>query len=191
MLMSWIWTGMVALSVVAAIVTGQGAALGKAVTQGAQSGIQLVISMAGAICLWSALAAVMEHNGMSAWLSARLRPLLGRLIPESRSDPALAGALSANVTANLLGLGNAATPTGIRAAQRLCDGSGVACDSLCRLVVLNSASIQLIPTNVAAIRASLGSAAPFDILPAVWLTSLCAAAAGLTAAWALGKLWRR
>ena len=78
---------------------------------------------------------------------------------------------------------------GILAAKRLAGGGSTATDSLCRLIVLNTASIQLIPANVAALRASLGSAAPFDILPAVWVTSLCSAGLGLAMAWLLGKLW--
>ena len=97
-----------------------------------------------------------------------------------------------NVCANLLGLGNAATPMGIQAAKRLALGkNGVASDELCRLVVLNTASIQLIPANVAAVRASLGCATPFDILPAVWVTSLCSAGLGIAAAWLLGRAWKR
>ena len=80
---------------------------------------------------------------------------------------------------------------GIRAAQRLAGRSGkIASDELCRLIVLNTASIQLIPANVAAVRVSLGCSTPFDILPAVWVTSLCSAGLGLTAAWLLGKLWK-
>ena len=92
-----------------------------------------------------------------------------------------------------MGLGNAATPMGIQAAQRLTAHGkpGIASDELCRLIVLNTASIQLIPANVAAIRAGLGCAAPFDILPAVWVTSLCSAGLGVTAAWLLGKVWRK
>ena len=99
--------------------------------------------------------------------------------------------MSTNICANFLGLGNAATPPGIEAARRLAARSpGQASDELCRLIVLNTASIQLIPANVAAVRSSLGCAAPFDILPAVWLTSLCSAGLGLAAAWALGRLRR-
>jgi spore maturation protein A len=79
---------------------------------------------------------------------------------------------------------------GIQAAKRLAIGqNGIASKELCRLVVLNTASIQLIPTNVAALRASLGSSAPFDILPCVWLTSFCSAGMGLLAAWLLSKVW--
>ena len=117
-----------------------------------------------------------------------LRPLLIRLFPETGRDPDLGADLSANICANFLGLGNAATPMGISAARRMAEGN-TATDSLCRLVVLNSASIQLIPANVAALRTSLNCAAPFDILPAVWVTSLCSATLGLTAAWILGRVW--
>ena len=81
---------------------------------------------------------------------------------------------------------------GIRATKRMIDPKrpGLATDQMCRLIVLNTASIQLIPANVAAVRSSLGCATPFDILPAVWLTSLCSAGMGLLAAFFLGKVWR-
>ena len=93
----------------------------------------------------------------------------------------------------LRGLGNAATPMGIQAVQRMKDPNcaHLATDQMCRLIVLNTASIQLIPANVAAVRTALGCPTPFDILPAVWVTSVCSASAGLLAAFALGKLWRR
>ena len=193
MVMSWIWTGMVTLSVIAALLLGRGSQLASAVPQGAQAGITLVISMAGSICLWSGVGKLMERAGFTGFLSRLLKPLLGRVFPSIRTDPDLASSLSANVCANFLGLGNAATPMGIRAAQRLtCHGTpGIASDELCRLIVLNTASIQLIPANVAAVRVSLGCATPFDILPAVWITSLCSAGLGLTAAWLFGKLWRK
>ena len=192
MVMSWIWAGMVALSLLGALVLGSGNALAGAVMQGAQSGVTLAISMAGAILLWSGVGASMEKAGISRLLSKLLSPLLGRLFPSTKADPVLADRLSANVCANLLGLGNAATPMGIQAAQKLSKGTnGVATDELCRLVVLNTASIQLLPTNVAAVRSSLGCAQPFDILIAVWVTSLCSAGLGVAAAWLLGKLWKR
>lgn len=193
MVMSWIWTGLVALSVVGAVLLGTGSALAAAVPQGAQAGVTLAISMAGSICLWSGVGKLMEHAGLTGFLSRLLKPILGRLFPSSRKDPALACSLSANICANFLGLGNAATPMGIQAAQRLTSHGqpGIASDELCRLIVLNTASIQLIPANVAAIRAGLGCTTPFDILPAVWITSLCSAGLGVTAAWLLGKVWRK
>ena len=102
------------------------------------------------------------------------------------------GYLTANVAANLLGLGNAATPMGIAAVRRMQQhsGSARATDEMCRLIVLNTASIQLLPTTVAAVRAANGAAAPFDILPAVWLTSVCSVTAGLLAAFLFGRASR-
>ena len=191
MVMSWIFTLLVGASILCAGVTGRGPELSAAVLEGAQSGVSLAMAMAGSICLWSGVGKLMEQGGITALLSRLLKPLLHRLFPSTRKDKVLAGTLSANICANFLGLGNAATPMGIQAARRLVDPAqpDKATDELCRLIVLNTASIQLIPGNVAAVRASLGSAAPFDILPAVWITSLCSAGLGVAAAWCLGKLW--
>ena len=192
MVMSLIFSGMVLVSVVCALFAGKGAALSEAVLRGAQAGVTLALSMAGSICLWTGLGRVMEKVGITDILSRLLRPVLYRLFPSSRRDSALARDLSANICANFLGLGNAATPMGIAAAKRLrTPGSNGANDELCRLIVLNTASIQLIPANVAAVRASLGCQRPFDILPAVWITSFASAGLGVTAAWLLGKVWKR
>lgn len=192
MVMSYIFTGIVLLSVVFAAINGRGAQLAASVPQGAQAGITLALSLAGSICLWTGVGTLMERIGATAALSKFLRPVLHRLFPDTKKDPALAGFLSANICANILGLGNAATPMGIRATQKMVDPArpGLATDQMCRLIVLNTASIQLIPANVAAVRSSLGCATPFDILPAVWVTSLCAAGLGLLAAYFLGKVWR-
>lgn len=192
MVMSWIFTGITVISIVAAILTGQGSALAASITQGAQAGVELVISLAGAICLWAGVGVLMEKAGITKMLCAVFQPLLGRIFPSFKHDPILAGHLSANVCANFLGLGNAATPMGIQAAQRMAlDSNGRATDELCRLIVLNTASIQLIPANVAAIRSGYGCTTPFDILPCVWITSICSASMGLLAAWCMGKVWKK
>lgn len=192
MVMSFIWTGMVAVALIAAALLGNGSALSAAVPKGAQAGITLAVSMAGSICLWTGVGKLMEQAGLTGKVSGLLRPVLGRLFPSVKTDPQLENCLSANVCANFLGLGNAATPMGIQAAQRLARGQkGIASNELCKLVVLNTASIQLIPANVAAVRSGLGCASPFDILPAVWVTSLCSAGLGVAAAWLMGKLWNK
>ena len=188
MVMSRIWTAFLLVSLIFSWFTGNGSSLSSAVVQGAQAGVSLAISMAGSLCLWSGVGNLMETIGLTDRLSRLLGPILHLLFPSTKRDPALAGDLSANICANILGLGNAATPMGISAARRMAQGS-IASDELCRLIVLNTASIQLIPANVAAIRTSLGCSTPFDILPAVWITSLCSAGLGLTTAWILGKLW--
>lgn len=190
MVMSWIFTVMAAVSLAAAVFLGRGNELAAAIPQGAQAGITLAISMAGSICLWSGLGRLMEKCGVTAFLSKLLKPILHRVFPSTKDDPRLAGALSSNICANFLGLGNAATPMGLQAAQRLAKGP-VATDQLCRLIVLNTASIQLIPATVAALRSSLGCKTPFDILPAVWITSICSAGLGLAAAWVMGRMWKK
>ena len=115
-----------------------------------------------------------------------------RLLPRASRDDETLSAVSANVSANLLGLGNAATPLGIQAARRMAAGcDGVASDELCLLVVLNTASIQLLPATIASVRAAAGCATPFDILPAVWLSSAASVAVGLTAAKLFSRVGRR
>lgn len=192
MVMSWIWTGILAISLIFALLEGRGSELSAAVAQGAQAGFTLAISMAGSICLWTGAGKLMDHAGMTQRLSDLLRPILKRVFPSTKSNEPLAKSLSANICANFLGLGNAATPMGIQAVRLMSDSRipDLATDEMCRLIVLNTASIQLIPANVAAVRASLGCPAPFDILPAVWVTSICSAGLGLFSAWLMGKLWR-
>ena len=189
MVMSFVWAVLLGGSILCALVTGRGQMLSAGVMQGAQSGVSLAISIAGSLCLWAGVGRLMEKIGFTAALARLLRPVTGRLFPSTKEDPKLAQALSANICANVLGLGNAATPPGIEAAQRMAKGcGGKASDELCRLIVLNTASIQLIPANVAAVRSALGCGRPFDILPAVWLASLCSAGMGLLMAWLLGRI---
>ena len=192
MAMPYFLTGLFSLSLLFGCATGQLSAVSAAALTGAQSAVELCLSMAGAICLWSGVMTLMDRCGLSGKLAGLLRPLLRRILPNASRDRETLAALSANVSANLLGLGNAATPLGIRAATRMAQGcNGVASDELCRLVVLNTASIQLLPTTVAAVRSAHGCAAPFDILPAVWLSSVLSVSAGLLAARGLQAVWRR
>lgn len=191
MAMSVIWTGMVLVSLVYGTLAGNGAAVAAGAVEGAAAAVELCITMAGVMCLWMGVMEVMKRCGLSEKLSRLLRPLLGRLYPDFRRDGETMDAIAANVSANLLGLGNAATPLGIQAARRMARRTpGVASDSLCMLVVCNTASIQLLPTTVAAVRQSAGCAAPFDILPAVWLASAISVAVGILAARIMARLWR-
>ena len=190
MAMAIIWTGMVVVSVIFGLFSGQMDAVSQAALTGAGSAVQLCLSMAGVLCLWSGVMEIMNRCGISARLARVFRPLLRWLLPRASRDDETLSAVSANVSANLLGLGNAATPAGIRAAKRLAQGcGGTASDDLCRLVVLNTASVQLLPTTVASVRAGLGCGAPLDILPAVWVSSVLSVTAGLAAAGMLRRVW--
>lgn len=192
MVMAYIWTGMVLTAVLFSFWSGAGGALSQAVLEGAQAGVTLTLSMAGAVCLWSGVGRVMECAGLNRVLARFLGPVIRRLFPSARKDPKVGELVSANVCANLLGLGNAATPMGVAATQRmgLYAKPGEASHEMCRLIVMNTASIQLIPANVAAVRSGFGCAAPFDILPAVWVTSLCSVSVGLLAAFLLQRVSR-
>jgi len=189
MLMGWIWAVITGVSIFCSALTGKGAALSSAVAGGAQAGTELAVAMAGSLCLWSGVGRVMDRTGMTDRLARHLRPLLHRLFPSTKRDAELSRCLSGNICANFLGLGNAATPMGIQAAKRMRQGDMVT-DELCRLIVLNTASIQLIPATVAAVRVNLGCETPFDILLPVWITSLCSAGLGVMMAWLLGKVWK-
>jgi len=191
MAMAWVWTGMVVISVLYGMTNGTISQVGTAAMEGAGAAVELCISMAGTMCLWSGVMEVMNECGLAESLSQLFRPVLNILLPRACQDSETLSALSGNISCNLLGLGNAATPLGVQAAQRMARGCGDrASDELCLLVVLNTASIQLLPTTVAGIRAALGSENPFDILPAVWLTSILSVTAGIVAAKLFAHLWR-
>jgi spore maturation protein A len=170
---------MLVFSILSSFFLGTMGNLTNAAMEGASSAVTLCLAMAGPLCLWSGVGTLMERCGLREKLARPLSPVLGRLFPKLRRDPVGFSALCANVTANLLGLGNAATPMGIEACRAMGDGSGTATEEQCRLITLNTASIQLLPTTVAAVRAGLGCGTPLDILPCVLLTSLCAVSVGL------------
>lgn len=191
MAMAVVWVVMVAASVVCGITGGNMAEVSAAALEGAKAAVELCISLAGVLCLWSGFMELLKQCGLEKKLAALFRPLLRRLLPGASRDPETMSAVSGNLSANLLGLGNAATPLGIRAARRMALGAqGRASNELCRLVVLNTASVQLLPTTVAAVRSGCGAAAPFDILPAVWISSVLSVSVGLLAARLLERVVR-
>ena len=191
MTMTVIWTGMVVLSILCGLATGRGPAVASAAVEGASAAVQLSLSIAGMLCLWTGVMEVMRRSGLADGLSRLLAPVLRRLFPQAARDRDTMDSISANVSANLLGLGSAATPLGLEAARRLARRSpGTASNDLCMLVVCNTASIQLIPTTVASVRAAEGCAAPFDILPAVWLASTLSVGVGITACKIFARVWK-
>ena len=182
--MNAVWMILLIGSFIASLWTGTWHTLSAAALSGAQQGVTVTLSIAGALCLWTGVSRVMERAGLTEKLGRLLRPLLSRLFPDAAKDGDALGKIVGNFTANLLGLGNAATPLGIAAVQRMqaLSGSAEATDEMCLLIVLNTASVQLIPATVAAVRAALGAPRPFAILPAVWLASALSAAGGVLAA---------
>ena len=190
--MAWIWTGMAVLSILCGLATGRGELVAAAAVEGAQAAVELCVSIAGMLCLWTGVMEIMRRSGLAEGLSRLLRPVLSALFPQVSKDRGVMDSISANVSANLLGLGNAATPLGIEAVRRMERKSpGTASDAMCMLVVCNTASIQLIPTTVASVRAAAaGSSSPFDILPAVWLASALSVGVGISACKLFARIWR-
>ena len=166
------------LSVLSALLMGKTTAAGTAVLEGVQEALRFVPSLCALLCLWSAVTELLERCGAVGMLSRLLAYPLRILFPRGSRDAETLSALAENTGANLLGLGNAATPAGIRAARGLVRLREQA--ELNTLVVLNTASIQLLPTTAATLRAAFGSIAPFDITPAVWMTSAFSLFVGMT-----------
>ena len=184
-MLSWIWAGMMAAAVAYGACSGRLSEVSAGALSGAQSAVELVLAMAGPLLLWSGAAEMARRCGALRGLARLLRRPLARLLgepPEEAMED-----VCANVSANLLGLGNASTPPGLRAAQAL--GKGERKVPLYRFIVLNTASVQLIPATMAAVRAAGGAAAPFDFCPAVWVTSAGALLAALGSAALLEKVW--
>ncbi len=189
--MAWIWAGMTVFAVIYGAVSGTASAVGEAALEGARSAVELCIGICGATCMWTGLMEILRRAGAIKALSRALRPALGFLYPAERGNTAALEAVSANMAANMLGLGSAATPLGIKAAGAMRHEPGEASDAMCMMIVVNTASIQLIPATVAAVRGAAGSSAPFDILPAVWASSALSVAAGVAAAKIFARIWRR
>ncbi len=182
---------MILASILCGLATGRGPEVATAAVEGTSAAVQLALSIAGMLCLWTGVMEVMRQSGLADKLSSLLAPVLRRLFPQAAKDRDTMDSISANVSANLLGLGSAATPLGLEAARRLARSNpGVASDSLCMLVVCNTASIQLIPTTVASVRAAEGCQTPFDILPAVWLASALSVGVGIIACKIFARIWR-
>lgn len=190
MFLNYFLTIALLLSTFFALFSASHAEAGNALIVGASAAVSFALELLGAVCLWSAVMELLERSGAVKALTRLLAPLLRRLFPLSSRDGGIMSAISENVSANLLGLGNAATPAGIRAAQGIARLGEPAKDELCRLVVLNTASIQLIPSTIAAVRAANGAASAFDIMPAVWFSSVVSVAVGLAMAKLLARVWR-
>lgn len=169
-----IWCGMMLVSIVVAFATGRTQELTAAMNEGAQAAVTLSVSMLGMMCAWTGIMHMAEQAGFVNKLAKLFSPVIRRLFPDFAEEPSVQNKMAMNFSANLLGLGNAATPLGIAAMKemtRLHPGD-TPCRGTMLFVVINTASLQLIPTYAATLRGNYGSANPYDILPAVWMVSL-------------------
>ena len=193
-MMSVLFAGMIAFALMSALLQGNLSALSQALLTGGSSAVELFLRLLGGLCLWSGLMEVAVRSGLTRALSHALLPVTRRLFPDLPADSRAMQAVSMNLTADLLGLGDAAVPAGLDAMREMENIQGPspsASAGMIRFVVLNTASFQLLPATVALLRAQNGSAAPLEILPAVWLSSLVSVGCGLLAAFLLERRARR
>jgi len=188
-MMNYIFSGMILFGIAVALLCGRMEAVSSALMTECGSAVELVVSLTGSMCLWCGLMKVADHAGLTEKISRLLSPLTRLAFPGLDPQGAAMRAISMNVSANLLGLGNAATPLGISAMKELAKLSplqGVATNHMAMFVVLNTAALDLLPTTVGLLRLQAGSASPFDILPAVWLASSASVVVGVVLAKLLG-----
>ena len=173
-----IWTLFIIISFIYAIFTGKIADVSNGIFESAESAVSLTVTFFGTICLWNGIMQIAKKTSLMKKLTKLFSPLISFLFPELRKNSKAYEEISLNMVANLLGLGNASTPLGLKAMETLQkenDKKDTLSNSMAMFIVLNTASLQLIPTNVIAIRSSLGSTAPSNIIIPVWIATLVAA----------------
>lgn len=189
--MNFIWSFMVIVSIITAVITGRVDETVNAVFEGASTAVSTLISFAGAMCFWTGIMKISEKSGVSNLICRFIAPIVTRLFPNA-SDKARQY-ISMNITANVLGMGNAATPMGMLAAQTL-DEENTHPEkpsvNMCMLVTLNTTSFQLLPSTIIALRAAACSHDPTSIILPVWLTSSFAVCVGVLSVKLIGRFYK-
>ena len=181
-MMNILWSVLVLISIAFSIMHATAADTAVAVFSAAQEAVKLTLKMLGMFCFWDGIMEIAQRGGVTDCIQKMLTPLLNLLFPNHKNDDTVKSAIAMNMTANILGLGNAATPLGLEAMRRLKANErckDTATNDMIRFVVLNTASIRLIPTTVAMLRFEAGSASPMEILPVSAIVSLLSCSVGL------------
>lgn len=185
-----IWPIFIIISFIYAIATGRVEEINNSIFESAASAVELSITFLGTMCLWSGIMQIAKNTTLIDKLTKVLSPLIKFLFPDIKKDAQVHKEISMNMVANILGLGNAATPLGLKAMKSLQKDNikkDTLTNSMAMFIIINTASIQLIPTTVIAIRSSLGSTNPTGIILPVWIATTGAAVAGIIAAKVLMK----
>ncbi len=193
-MMNYIWGAMVVFSFIAAIFSGNMQALSDSVVTSGQDAINLVLKLTGMMCLWGGIMKIAEKAELTRLISKMLSPLFSVLYKNVDKKSKTAEAMSMNITANLLGLGNAATPLGLEAMRRMQEANPdktKATDDMVVFVVMNSAAMRLIPTTVATLRTQFGSENPMEIMPATWVSTILSLTAGVMAAKIISRIMKK
>ena len=193
-MMTAIFSMMLLCGILLGALLGRMNEVSQALLEDAQRAVELTLALTGNFCLWSGVMKIAETSGLTQCFARLAAPVTRRLFRGLREGGEAMGAITMNLAANLLGLGNAATPLGIQAMQAMQReerAGGTATDNMALFVAMNTASLQLLPTTTALLRAQAGSKTPLDILPAVWLASAVSVAAGIVCAKLLARKRRR
>lgn len=177
-----LWPIFILLSFIYALISGKINEVNNGIFSSVQDAVELSITFLGTICLWNGLMEIVKRTTLIEKLTKLLRPLVHFLFPELKKNETAKQEISMNMIANILGLGNAATPLGLKAMktmQKENPKKDTLSNSMMMFIVLNTASIQLIPTNVIAIRSSLNSQNPTSIIIPVWIATIIAAIVGV------------
>ena len=175
--MNYIFPILIIVSVICSILTGRVAGTTAAAFSGAEDATTAIVAMSGIFCFWTGILKISEKSGLTKLIAKVVKPILRRVFPKLDPEGVAFSAITMNVLANLLGLGNAATPAGIEAMKRLDElngGSKIPSREMCYFVILNTASIQLIPTTIMALRGGAGSENPGAVMVPIWITSTLA-----------------
>lgn len=182
-MLNYIWGLMIILSVICAFFTGKIPEVSDALITGAEDAVAMTISLMGIMCFWTGIMNIAENTGVTNIIAKILKPITKILFPKLKDKGAI-NAIIMNMTANMLGLSNAATPLGLKAMQELnkySDGK-TSTDEMCMFIVINTASLQIIPSTIIAMRQAAGAVTPTDIIIPVWICSICVITVGVITA---------
>ncbi|NKB46455.1 MAG: nucleoside recognition protein [Legionellales bacterium] len=192
-MLNFVWLAMMLAAVVCAVITGRVDAVVSAVTDYAKLAFEVALGLTGIMVFWLGLMKIAQQAGLITLLARAMQPILKRLFPEVPVDHPAMGAMMLNISANMLGLGNAATPFGLKAMtqlQRLNQHPRVASNAMCMFLAINTSSVQLIPTTAIAYLAAAGAAHPASIVMTALLATLCSTIAAIVAAKGFARLPR-
>lgn len=185
-MLNYIWVVIMIISIISSVLTGRQSLINASILDGATEAVKLLTMLLGIMSVWNGIMNIAKDSGFIKMISAVFRPVVKLLFKNIPKGSKAEEAILMNIAANLLGISNAATPTGLIAMSEMKKLSneppGTASDDMCLMVIMNTASIQLIPSTIIALRHSAGSGNPFDILLCVWITSILALISGIISA---------
>ena len=182
-----IWPFFIIISFIYAIYSGNFSNINNAIFESADQTVELCLTMFGTLCLWNGIMKIAIKTSMIEKLTKFLKPVISFIFPEIKNDKKISNEISMNIVANILGLGNAATPLGLKAMesmQKINKDKSKLSNPMAMFILRNTASLQIVPTTVISIRSSLGSQEPTKIIFAVWIATIAAFSTAIIA----GKL---